>query len=167
MNAHTPRPRAILGAVFASARPAALSCPVAALARRYAALEDRERELNDEPAFEGASDQRSDLEIGDLSRQLWDACDAIAAQVQWIPPESLEGVYFQFLHLGGLLREITETDAPGAERDGLIRSFHRLNSLALEGLERLGGFDGAAFGKRGKALGRRHFDAVRAIATGD
>jgi hypothetical protein len=77
--------------------------------------------------------------------------------------ESLEGVYFQALHLGSLARELTAAELSGIDRDHVRDQFEHLMHLTLTSLERLGGFDGAHYGKAHKTLRMSEFETVLSI----
>lgn len=147
MNAHTPRQ---LDAISASdASPLAAACPVARLGRRFNLLQNTDRELAN---GETPQDRLELINQQRFGIQLMAASEAISAQAEWVRPQSLEGVYFQMLHLGSLMRELAEEGIGSTEKARLTLRFERLNHLALNGMERLGGFDGADYGKNHKTL---------------
>jgi hypothetical protein len=134
-------------------------CPVARLGRRFVVIQDRDRDLGEAPP----AGHLANLECDRQMRQLMAAADMISAQVEWMHAESLEGVYFQALHLGSLARELTATELTGLDRDRVRDQFDRLMHLTLTGMERLGGFDGAQYGKAHKTLHMIEFETVLSI----
>ncbi len=159
MNAHTPRRLAAdQPALLSSAvSPAAALCPVAALGLTFTQLEDRGRDLAeaDQPA-----DARAQKREDQLASQIVQASDMISARVEWTQAQSLEGIYFQTLHLRSLVRDLAEGEGDAIDRDQLFARFERLNALILEGLERLGRFDGSLYGKAHKTVAACEFAEV-------
>ncbi|MBL8773358.1 MAG: hypothetical protein JNK30_18385 [Phenylobacterium sp.] len=155
MNAHTPDLHERHG------RQVALdACPVAAIARRFAHLEDEDAKIQN--TFGRPDQQRMKDEM--LSQELLDCADQLGQQAEWLEACTLEGVYFQALQLGRVAREIvdeaTQDPSDGFHVARLSRRFNRLQHLVLDGLERLGGFDGADYGKRHLTLSMPQFREV-------
>jgi hypothetical protein len=151
MNAHVSR-RPIAALALGSA------CPAETLARRWAAVWARRDELE-------AGATTTDHGFPEREEeQLRELAGVLEQQLEWVRPESLAGVYAQFLQLGGLARELFDNDDPHTQEQ-LLRRFNRLNGLALEGLERLAGINGDVLGKRDKTVRSREFQAAFACGT--
>jgi hypothetical protein len=157
-TAMTPRAHAITAPGPA---PAAAACPVAALARRFTQVQDHDREISQADRDDASKRYHLDR----LGLELIDASDQLAAAAEWSAPQSAEGIYFQLLCILSETRELGDVNMDSFERVRVLRKIARLGALALNGLEAIGGFDGADYGKRHKTTNMDGFETAMKLAT--
>jgi len=154
MNAHTPSRELLQTAEIKR-------CPAARIARRltlvYGAIDDLDQR-------QGPYESVDQHEANELERELWDRIEALQQELEWVRPETLSGVYAQLMRLRDLARTMSE-EAGDLNRSKTMRRFDRLNALALEGFERLGGFDTTALGASSQHIPIPSFVEVMCIAS--
>jgi len=144
----------------ASAMLGNCDCPAETLAREIASAELALAEID----LAETQDVIVVAHARALERQFIDYISMKEAQLEWVRARTLSGVYAQALQLRGLMDDAQ--DEPGSvDSEAAARRFERLNDLVIEGLERVGGLDGDALGKRIKTVRGGAFEQVMKLVS--